>query len=284
MQAFISRPMDWEKVSRTLKKRHYDTIGAMIDDLRLIFINAEKYNARYKGTDSVSGRAYESARIMSFKLETAISKVLLSVGDRLERERIDHSNAEREIEAAERVEEAQIRATWKKQGEAEAGAASSVQGGRGDLVQKSRNVRIMPQRRATDFEIPFFDDEDDGHHEQSHFELIKYQKERFEKQRLELSKMRQKSAAIGASVISRLLRRKLASKRPEQSAAVSADNPTTTVSKSSKEADSKIRPLNQPSAILKELEKEGRKPLQISLTLAKPKKKAAKRKTWLKEF
>ena len=277
--------MDWEKVSRTLKKRHYDTIGAVIDDLRLIFINAEKYNARYKGTDSVSGRAYEAARIMSFKLETAISKVLLSVGDRLERERIDHSNAEREIEAAERVEEAQIRATWKKQGESDSGAALSAQGGRGDMVPKSRNIRIMPQRKATDFEIPFFDDEDDGHHEQSHFELIKYQKERFEKQRLELSKMRQKSAAIGAALLTRLLKRRLASKPPKQPVAVPAVNPSTTaVSKTSEKVDLESLPPDQPSAVLGELGKEGRKPLHISLALAAPKRKAGKCRRGLKEL
>jgi hypothetical protein len=113
--AFVSKPMDWEKVQRTLKKRQYDKFGDVIVDLRLIFSNALKYNARLMGTDTVSGRAYEAAKYMSAKLEASISKLLFSVGDRLERERIDHANAEREIEAAERAEDAAIRAAWKKQ-------------------------------------------------------------------------------------------------------------------------------------------------------------------------
>lgn len=277
--------MDWEKVSRTLKKRHYDTIGAMIDELRLIFINAEKYNARYKGTDSVSGRAYEAARIMSLKLETAISKLLLSVGDRLERERIDHSNAEREIDAAEKAEETQIRASWKKQGEAEAGAAPLSLSSRGDLAQKTRMVRILPQRKATDFEIPFFDDEDDGRHEQSHFELIKYQKERFEKQRLELTKMRQKSAAVGVVVLTRVWQRRLVNSSLGKPLDAPTVNPAAAVSsKSNEENDDTKHSVDQPSAVLGELVKEGRKPLQIHLTLAKPKSKAHKRKKGMQWF
>jgi hypothetical protein len=50
--AFISKPMDWESVRRTLKNREYDTFGDIIADLRLIFTNALKYNARLKGTDT----------------------------------------------------------------------------------------------------------------------------------------------------------------------------------------------------------------------------------------
>lgn len=278
--------MDLEKVQRTLKKRQYETFGAIIDDLRLIFTNAEKYNSRYKGTDSVSGQAYESARIMSLKLEAAINKMLLSVSDRLERERIDHANAEREIEAAERAEEAQIRETWKKQGGAEASSVSPTQAGRGDVSQKMRIVRKLSKRRATDFEIPFFDDEDDGHHEQSHFELIKYQKERFEKQRQELTKMRQKSSAIGASVLSRLLQRKVANGIPGQSLTASDVNKSAgeTASKPSDEKAVADRLLDQASAVLGELEKEGRKPMQISLAIQKPKKKAGKRKRAFQGF
>jgi hypothetical protein len=77
--AFVSKPMDWEKVQRTLKKRQYDKFGDVIVDLRLIFSNALKYNARLMGTDTVSGRAYEAAQYMSAKLEASISKLLFSV-------------------------------------------------------------------------------------------------------------------------------------------------------------------------------------------------------------
>ena len=77
--------MDWEKVQKTLKKRNYDTCGGVIEDLRLIFTNAVKYNARLAGTDTVSGRAYDSAKILSVKLETAVNKLMVTVSDRVER-------------------------------------------------------------------------------------------------------------------------------------------------------------------------------------------------------
>lgn len=97
--AFISKPMDWEKCSSNLNERHYKNIGEIITDLRLIFSNALKYNGRAKGTDTVSGRAYDAAIYMSNKLESAIETMLLSVSDRLERDKYDKMRIEREAEA-----------------------------------------------------------------------------------------------------------------------------------------------------------------------------------------
>lgn len=65
--AYISQPKDWESCSRALKKRQYDKFGDIIADLRLIFSNALKYNARLMGTDTISGKAYEAAKYMSSK-------------------------------------------------------------------------------------------------------------------------------------------------------------------------------------------------------------------------
>jgi len=277
--------MDWEKVQRTLKKRHYDTIGALIDDLRLIFTNAEKYNSNHKGKDTVSGRAYDAAEIMSAKLETAINKLLLSVSDRLERERIDHANAEREIEAIERAEEAEIRATWKKQSEAGgeapgSSAAPEQQQPRGDMLQQQRTriVRRLSQRRQDmDFDIPAFDEEDDGQHERSYFEVVKFQKARFEKQRQELSKMRKVSASIGVTTLKRLLQRRIANEELKRQAAAlkAAGHPSaeTVPTPNKEEEEATGRSMDQASAVLGELEKEGRKPLQISFAAPKPKKK-----------
>jgi len=209
--AFITRPMDWEKVQKTLKKRNYDTCGAVIDDLRLIFTNALKYNARLAGTDSVSGRAYDSAKIMSSKLETAINKFMTTVSDRVERERIDHNNADREIEAAERVEEARIRAQWKSE---------STEGGNNDGSAPSKvegsfpirlSIRLSTRRKSdTDFEVPFFEEEYDGQHEQSYVEVMKQQKVTFGRQRSELVTMRRSTMGIGNSVFNRMMQEKLA--------------------------------------------------------------------------
>jgi hypothetical protein len=278
--AFISKPMDWEKVQRTLKKRQYDKFGDIIDDLRLIFSNALKYNARLKGTDTVSGRAYESAKYMSAKLEASINKLMFSAGDRLERERIDHANAEREIEAAERAEEAAIRAAWKKEPD-KPGAAPTPN--RNDAMQqKIRLVRRAQRRETADFEIPFFDEEDDGQHERSYFEVIKFQKAMFEKQRQELSKMRQASIAVGAGVFGRLLQRDLAQawvKKESEKTKVSVDQPPAPPAGDGSKNEANQGQEHGPvvaSSVLGELEREGRGPLQVKLIA--PKAKAKKRK------
>lgn len=281
--AFIAKPMDWEKVQRTLKKRHYDTLGALIDDLRLIFSNAEKYNSRLRGTDTVSGRAFEAAKYMSDKLEIAINKLLLSVSDRLERERIDHTNAEREIEAAEQAEEAEIRAAWKK-GESDKEGASPTPS-RSEFLQKTRIVRRAPQRRqATDFEIPFFDEDDDGQHERSYFEVVKFQKAMFEKQRQDLLKMRKVTASIGASVLTRLLQRDIADEEWKQRAALLPKASTLSKGKASISDEESNLVFNKPSSVLSELEQEGRQMLKIKVTTSNQKIRTAKRKQHLQGF
>jgi Bromodomain len=189
--------MDWEKVNKTFRKRQYDTYGEIIDDLRLIFKNALKYNQRLAGTDTISGQAYEAAKIMSAKLEVAINKCMISVSDRVERERIDHSNAEREIEAAEREEEAKIREQWKKEGKdpATVGPGSiTVEGSQ--RIRTTKRI-VLRRKSETDFEVPFFDEEDDGQHESSYFEVMKQQKIIFERQRAELIRMRYSTGKIG---------------------------------------------------------------------------------------
>jgi Bromodomain len=282
--AYISKPMDWEKVHRTLKKRRYHTFGDFIEDLRLIFTNALKYNAKHQGMDNDSGRVYEAAIYMSQKLEAAINKMLLTVSDRLERERIDHSNAEREIEATERAEEAQIRASWKKpttddgqQQQSEPTVTSS------NLSLKIRNVRRVEQN--ADFEIPFFDEEDDGRHESSYFEVVKVQKALFERQRAELLNTRKLSKAVGAAVFGRHIQNQMAklmeeAKRKQQqqlqqqssSAKKGTDNTVAEamdVDKSDTNDQDKEASL-QSSSVLKELERSDRGPVTLQLNIKKP--------------
>jgi hypothetical protein len=272
--AYISKPMDWERVQRTLKKRQYDTFGNMVDDLRLIFSNALKYNARLKGTDTVSGRAYEAAVYMSAKLEAAINKFLLSVSDRLERERIDHGNAEREIEAAERAEEAEIRATWKK-GESDTDATGTERLDR-NAISRTGSMRRAPIRRqTTDFEIPFFDEEDDGQHERSYFEVVKFQKSMFEKQRQELSKMRKGCASIGVSLFARLIQRDELFKQTTEQEKSRRMVHTPKEPTIAQQATVDMSAENGPSSVREELEREGRGPLQIRLKPLKQPKKAS---------
>lgn len=279
IQAFISRPMDWEKAQRTLKKRQYSTIGAIVDELRLIFTNAEKYNARWKGSDTVNGRAFESARIMSIKLEMAVSKMLLTVSDRLERERIDHANAEREIEAAERAEEVEIRATWKKQNEADFDRSVGMSSAESDTQHKTRIVRRLPQRRqTTDFEIPFFDEEDNGQHERADVELVKFQKARFEKQRNEMSKMRKTSSTIGVVILTRLLQRRIAKDEYRHEVRPQPDARAAHTFSLKAQQDENSSSYGSASAVLTVLEQKGRAPMQLTFTSHKVKKKCDKSK------
>jgi len=284
--AFISRPMDWAKVQHTLKKRKYDKFGDVIDDLRLIFSNAFKYNERHKGKDSVSGRAYAAAQYMSAKLEAAVNKLLLSVADRLERERIDHANAEREIEAAERAEEAAIRAAWKKDPDDKDSSSAPITI-RSDPALKIRLAKRANQlREATDFEIPFFDEEDHGQHERSYFELVKFQKAMFERQRHELSKMRSLTTTVGGTVFARMLQRNFASEWLEQETKKAKASEVAQVpvlgeegkgdSNENKEDGGGFS--NKASSVLSELEREGRNQLQIRLVAMKPKSKKTKKR------
>jgi hypothetical protein len=302
----------------------------VVDDLRLIFTNALKYNSRLRGTDTVSGRAYDSATYMSAKLEAAVAKFLLSASDRLERERIDHTNAEREIESLEQAEEARIREAWKnpKEGEKEsslvaassaaAGAAASAQpqptatmsaggggmsgvgagmglstsAGGGAAALPFPKVRLRAQRRetATDFEIPFFDDDGENdvaggggggiRHERSYVEHVKFQKSLFERQRLELFKMRQCAAALGSTVVARHVRHRsavrwLRHQQQQESSAVALLGKTErgadpsrgddTMELDAGVAKAQASASSLSDAVLGLLEKPGRDPVKLTL-------------------
>lgn len=260
-----------------MKNRDYDTFGDIVADLRLIFTNALKYNSRLAGTDTVSGRAYESAKYMSAKLETAIIKMMLSVSDRLERERIDHANAEREIEAAERAEEDRIRASWNK--ETTKDGTSSEQ--KTETSNKPRLIvrRPMRRRESTDFEIPFFDDEDDGQHERSYFDVVKQQKAIFARQRQDIAKMRQAAMSTGASLFSRMIQRENAEHWVKSSAA-DGNVPSAMKSQGSSTGteDKTIPESKSASSVLSELEKKDRNKFQMKLMPQSGKSKKRKRR------
>jgi len=57
-----------------------------------------------KGTDNVSGKAYDGAVYIFKKLKAAIGNSMLAISDRSERERAYPNIAEREIEACARLE------------------------------------------------------------------------------------------------------------------------------------------------------------------------------------
>lgn len=201
--AFISKPMAWERVQKNLKKRRYNTFGEVIEDLRLIFSNALKYNERHKDIDETSAKAYDGAIVMSGKLEAAIERMFLAVSDRLGREKVEFSMQEREEEAMERAEKERIRVAIAN-GELQAGAGTHQSGGlRHETVETIRvQQRRPPARRDMDMELPFFD-EDDANHEQSHVEAMRQQRATFERQQGERQTLHKLYLSTGARLYGR---------------------------------------------------------------------------------
>ncbi|KAL7542395.1 hypothetical protein ACHAXR_011744 [Thalassiosira sp. AJA248-18] len=188
---FISKPIAWDKCNEKLQQRRYNTIGETVEDLRLIFSNALKYNEGARHVNKISGVAYDSAMHMSRKLEAAIDKMLLTVGDRIGRERIDMLTSHRELEATERAEEEQRKRRWEKENP-------------GSTVEVKTKLRIVHQRNShrkkmTDFEFPFYDEED-GEQVESDADYLQHAKALYEKQREARATMQQIALSISVSL------------------------------------------------------------------------------------
>ena len=183
--------MAWFTCQDKLKKRKYNTIGEVVADLRLIFSSAVKYNEPARHLNTISGMAYDSAIYMSGKLEAAINKMLLTVGDRIGREKIDMITSRREMEAKERAEEEQRKREWESENPG--------------AVEVKTKLRIVNQRGfrrklTTDFEFPFVDDDD---HEESHAASLQHAKALYEKQREARANLQEIALSISASVFRR---------------------------------------------------------------------------------
>lgn len=132
-----------------------------------------------------------------------------------------------------------------------------------------------------DFEIPLFDEDDgagssSGKHESSHLEVVKFQKAMFEKLRQEQVKMRQRTAAIGSQVFTRMLQCNLAKEweETELEKAHKADHPQLDVEMKSDDEAPNERV--KASEVLKELEREGR--ARVTMKLGGGSKPSKKRK------
>jgi len=191
---YISKPIAWDLCYEKLRERKYNSIGETVADLRLIFSNALKYNEKAREVDKVSAVAYDSAIHMSAKLEAAIDRMLLTVGDRIGRERIDMMNTHRRQEAEERAREEAMKLQWEKE---HPGTTMEVKT-KLRITHRGSNYR----KRPTDFDLPFFDEEDDN--EESHADTVSNAKALYEKQLKKRAAMRKMSISIGISVFKRL--------------------------------------------------------------------------------
>eukprot|EP01083_Nonionella_stella_P148670 471084_1 len=204
---YISKPMAWETCHRRLQERLYKTMGEVASDLRLIFSNALKYNGRMKDKDPVSLAAYDSAVVMSGKLEVAVQRMLVSAADRIEREKVEEIVLGREQEIARKNEEERLKKEWQEERE-----RGVVPGSRAQMAPTTnQTVKIISRRKkqeGLDFEFPFYDEETP--YQQSEMDVLDKQKMMYEKQQLERAKMGRTSIDIGYQVYDRLIERTFA--------------------------------------------------------------------------
>lgn len=198
--AFISKPIAWDYCKDKLHERRYSTIGEIVADLRLIFSNALKYNEGARHLSIISGMAYDSAIIMSGKLEAAIDKLLLFVSDRVGRERIDMITSHREAEATQRAEEERRKLEWERDN-----PGSTTQ-----TKMRIVNKRAF-RRRTTDFDFSFYNEEDN-----QHAESLQHLKAQYENQRIARAKMQEIAMSIGNHVFNRLRERAAAKARAKE--------------------------------------------------------------------
>jgi len=196
--SYISKPIAWDLCKDKLYERRYGTIGEVVADLRLIFTNALKYNDGARHNNKVSEMAYESAIHMSGKLEAAIDKLLLNVADRIGRDRIDLVVSHREVEAQERAQEEQRKLKW----EADHPGSKEVVRTTLRIVNQSKSDR----RKLSDFEYPFYDEEE-GSQEESQADALQHARALYEKQRRAHANVQEIALSIGITVFRRLQER-----------------------------------------------------------------------------
>ncbi len=185
--------MAWETCKKKFDDGKYDTIGEIVADLRLIFRNALKYNFKARELNSISKAAYDSAIHMSRKLDAAIDRMLLSVSDRVGRDKIDLTTSQREVEAMQREEEEQMKRQWEKEHPSKIEVKTTIK-----VIHPRGNRR----QKTPDFEFPFYDEEDDR--EDLHDDSLRQAKSLFEKQVKARSAMKEISLAVGLHVFRKL--------------------------------------------------------------------------------
>ena len=142
------------------------------------------------------------------KLEPAIDRMLLSVSNRIETDKVEQVIQEREIEAEERAEEERLRKAWQEETE-NAKAQGTAPQAETTTVERIRIIQRRPVRKALDFDFPFNDDDDDNQ-EPSHLDTMRQQKMIFESQRSDRRKMFITSISLSGDVYSRMLQQRKA--------------------------------------------------------------------------
>lgn len=274
--AYISKPMAWENIHQGLKERKYETFGEVIADLRLIFSNALKYNGRTKDTDPFSRDAYDSAQVMSDKLESAIKRSLITIGDRVEREKVEQVVLDREEEIERKEEEERMKKEWQEERE----RAETSEAGAPKIRQPAVKVRRSNVRKGLDFDFPFYEEE--GSTEQSVIEVLSKQKALYEEQQRERIQMMKVTKHVARIVHHRLLERtqamKWAVEMSEKLAANLAQNQDSGDTGTSNDENCRNERPNAPSNVSSFLQQEERSRIALTLVNKDSKKKKPKKR------
>jgi len=202
---YIPHPMDWETSYGRFREKQYETFGEIVRDLRLIFSNALKYNGRMKDVDSVSKKAYDDAVTMSEKLEAAVQRMVITISDRVEREKVEQVVLDREMEIAQKEEEERVRKEWQQERERGGPIAPGAPKGDSSTIKVVRRSNV---RKGLDFDFPFYDEE--GTQEQSAVEVSSNQKKMYEEQQGERIRTDRATQYLGYAVHHKLQERSFA--------------------------------------------------------------------------
>ncbi len=93
--AVVVKRMDLAEIMGNLDKRKYLSYKAFIDDIRLIFSNAHKYNERFKEVSPISKAICEAANVMSEVVEKMIVQLGFKVSDSRGVGRVETRNTKR---------------------------------------------------------------------------------------------------------------------------------------------------------------------------------------------
>merc|ERR1712176_1004953 len=136
---------------------------------------------------------------------------VLSVAERLERDKIDKVTAEREVEAQEQQEQERLRAAWHKEREKARAEEAATEVEIKTRVETVETVKVI-QRKTPKREVMPFDylyhDEDVNVEHTSHLEAIRQQKLAFEKQIKDRVEMRKRTLQIANKIYNKLIKRK----------------------------------------------------------------------------
>lgn len=141
---------------------------------------------------------------------------------------------------------------------------------------------MLRRKSETDFEVPFFDEEDDGQHERSYFEVMKQQKATFERQRAELVRMRFSTGKIGQAIFSRAKQQQFALQwvvEEQKRLGISTSPKRTTGGSESASSPNRANAPVAASAVLAKLDAKDRAPLKISINKGIAKKLGKQKKS-----